>query len=42
MRRKIEQQPLSWKQSHGKQSLLIKGVRQVGKTYSIQVFGKEN
>ena len=42
MKRKIEQQLLKWKQMPNKKPLLIKGARQVGKTYSIRAFGKEN
>lgn len=42
MKRKIEQQLLKWKQMPNKKPLLIKGDRQVGKTYSIRAFGKEN
>ena len=41
MKRKIEQQLLKWKQMPNKKPLLIKGARQVGKTYSIRAFGKE-
>lgn len=42
LKRKIEQQLLEWKQSPEKKCLLVKGARQVGKTYSIEKFAKEN
>ena len=42
LKRKIEDKLLSWKNSHGKKCLLVKGARQVGKTYSIEEFAKKN
>ena len=41
LRRKIESRLLDWKKSHGRKCLLVKGARQVGKTFSIEKFGKE-
>lgn len=41
MRRKIYEDLLAWKEYNLDQSLLIKGSRQVGKTYIIKKFGKE-
>lgn len=41
MKRLIEQQLLEWKGKHNKKPLIIKGARQVGKTYSIRSFAKE-
>ncbi|OQX93728.1 MAG: hypothetical protein B6I17_01565 [Tenericutes bacterium 4572_104] len=40
--RKIEKELKEWKLTKNKKALLIKGARQVGKTTSIQKFGKEN
>ena len=40
MKRKIYSELIDWKNSNSKQSLLIKGSRQVGKTYIIKEFGK--
>jgi len=42
LKRKIEQVLLDWKARKKKNSLLIKGARQVGKTFSVEKFGKEN
>lgn len=41
MKRIIEQSLLSWKASPRRKPLLIRGARQVGKTYSIEQFGCE-
>jgi len=41
MKRKIYQDLLDWKNQNLKQSLLVKGARQVGKTYIIKEFGKQ-
>lgn len=40
MKRKVYQQLLEWKDNNPTQSLLVKGARQVGKTYIIKQFGK--
>ncbi len=40
MKRKIYKELLDWKNQNHTQSLLIKGARQVGKTYIIKQFGK--
>lgn len=40
MKRKIYQELLEWKKSDLSQSLLIKGARQVGKTYIIKEYGR--
>ena len=33
---------LQWKKTHGKECLLVKGARQVGKTFIIDKFGRDN
>ena len=42
MKRLIEAQLLDWKKSENRKPLMVYGARQVGKTYSIISFGKEN
>lgn len=42
LKRKIDTILKSWKNDSSKKALLIKGARQIGKTTSIQEFGKEN
>lgn len=42
LRRQFYDQLLAWKDSKGKECLLVKGARQVGKTYIIRKFGREN
>ncbi|MDR0888081.1 MAG: AAA family ATPase [Candidatus Methanoplasma sp.] len=42
MERKIDEYLLEWKNRPRKNCLLIKGARQVGKTYSIDKFGRSN
>ncbi|MDR3314219.1 MAG: ATP-binding protein [Oscillospiraceae bacterium] len=42
LRRKITEDLLRWKGNPDRRCLLVKGARQVGKTYSIAAFGKEN
>lgn len=42
LRRKIYDTLLNWKQNHGQECLLIKGARQIGKTYIIDYFGRKN
>ena len=42
LRRKFYDQLLDWKTSKVKECLLVKGARQVGKTYIIRKFGREN
>jgi predicted AAA+ superfamily ATPase len=41
MKRDISQVLLGWKQRKGRKPLIVRGARQVGKTYSIEQFGKE-
>lgn len=41
MFRKISQYLLEWKQSHYRRPLILQGARQVGKTYSLLAFGRE-
>ncbi|MDO5331981.1 MAG: AAA family ATPase [Bacillota bacterium] len=42
-RRKITEEMLAWKNSAGKKkALVIKGLRQIGKTYSVMHFAEEN
>lgn len=42
MKRFIEKKLLEWKESSRRKPLIIRGARQVGKTYSIQKFGKSS
>ncbi len=42
MRRRISERLLKWKSSHRRQPLLVYGARQVGKTYVINEFGRNN
>ena len=42
LKRKIMDQLLAWKNKKEKMCLVIKGARQVGKTYIIDQFAKEN
>lgn len=42
MKRKIEKDLIEWKDNHDKKCLLVKGARQVGKTYIIDKFAREN
>lgn len=42
LRRKFYEHLLAWKATKGKECLLVKGARQVGKTYIIRKFGREN
>ncbi len=42
LRRKFYDKLLEWKRSKKKECLLVKGARQIGKTYIIDYFGKEN
>ena len=41
LKRKIDQKLVKWKTSPSRRPLLIRGARQVGKTYSVTRFGKE-
>ncbi|MCL2158749.1 MAG: ATP-binding protein [Oscillospiraceae bacterium] len=42
MHRKITSELLAWKSSNYRKPLVLQGARQVGKTYSIMEFGREN
>lgn len=42
MKRMVEKDLLRWKQNKNKKPLIIKGARQVGKTYSIREFARQN
>ena len=42
LKRKIEKYLADWKRSDNKKPLVIKGVRQCGKTYIVKKFAKEN
>ena len=42
LKRKIEKYLVQWKASEGKKPLVIKGIRQCGKTYIVQKFAKEH
>ena len=41
MKRKIETELLRWKKQIDKKPLLVRGARQVGKTYAVLDFGKK-
>lgn len=41
LKRKIYDKLLAWKNEHKNECLLVKGARQVGKTYTIRQFGKK-
>ncbi|MBW2169383.1 MAG: ATP-binding protein [Deltaproteobacteria bacterium] len=41
LKRKIDQKLVQWKKSRSRRPLLIRGARQVGKTYSVTQFGKK-
>lgn len=41
MKRDIEQELLAWKNRPERKPLLIRGARQIGKTYSVDQFGKK-
>ena len=41
LRRKIYNELLNWKDNHNQTCLMIKGARQVGKTYIVREFGKK-
>lgn len=42
LKRKIETYLADWKQSKDRKPLVIKGIRQCGKTYIVQKFAREN
>ena len=42
LRRKIDDILSDWKKEAGRKPLIVKGARQIGKTYSISKFGREN
>ena len=42
LKRKIYNELLNWKNTKNKECLLVKGARQVGKTFIIEQFAKEN
>ena len=42
LKRKIESVLIEWKNSESKKPLVIKGIRQCGKTYIVQKFAREN
>ena len=42
MKRDIEQQLLEWKSSNRRKPLILRGARQVGKTWCLQSFGREH
>ena len=42
LRRKMTERLMEWKNDPHKKSLLVKGARQVGKTYIIEDFAKKN
>ena len=41
MKRKITQQLIEWKNSPSRKPLILNGARQVGKTFILREFGKE-
>lgn len=42
LKRKIEKELIEWKNKKDKMCLVVKGARQVGKTYIIDKFAREN
>ena len=40
LKRKVYSQLLKWKNSNNKKCLILKGARQVGKTYVVRAFGE--
>lgn len=42
LKRKIDKYLFDWKNSKNRKPLIIKGARQIGKTTSIEKFGKDN
>ena len=42
MKRKLEQQLLDWKERSDHRPLLLRGARQVGKTYLVEAFGRDH
>lgn len=42
LKRKIERYLANWKRTHNKKPLVIKGIRQCGKTYIVQKFANDN
>ena len=42
LRRKFYDTLVKWKSSHKRECLLVKGARQIGKTFTIDQFGREN
>jgi len=42
MQRKIIAELLAWKDSKNRRPLILNGARQVGKTYALETFAKEN
>lgn len=42
MQRLIEKELIAWKQSQERLPLIIRGARQVGKSYTIEAFGREH
>ena len=42
MKRNIKKELIKWKESKSRKPLILKGARQVGKTYILKEFGKEN
>lgn len=42
LKRKFYKSLVEWKQNHRRECLLVKGARQIGKTYIVRKFGNEN
>ena len=42
LRRRFYDYLVEWKKNKGKECLLVKGARQIGKTFIIRKFGREN
>ena len=42
LKRKFTDFLLNWRSHHGKECLLVKGARQIGKTFTIDSFGRDN
>ena len=42
LKRKIEEQFMKWKRTPGRKPLIVRGVRQCGKTFSVTAFAESN
>lgn len=42
MKRTIEKELKKWKNKEDRKPLILRGARQIGKTYAIEIFGKQH